>query len=179
MINLEKQHQDASLIMSTQPSSTTQEKAAILQRLRTISQVMDNALPIPGTSYRVGIDPFLGLLPGAGDVAGTVVSAYIVLEAARFGLPRATLTRMLVNLLLDAVLGALPFVGDFFDATWKANSRNLALLEAHVRSGRSQRAADRGFLVLLVIVLILIVVGVAALTALLISLVVRLIQAGS
>lgn len=96
-------------------------------------------------------------------MAGAALSAYIILEAARFGLPRSTLTRMVLNLALDSLLGALPFVGDLFDATWKANSRNLALLEAHAAKPQTQRSADRGFLVLLAISLVLIVIGVAAL----------------
>ncbi|MBD2022131.1 DUF4112 domain-containing protein [Leptolyngbya sp. FACHB-36] len=158
------------------PQSQPVSRDAALQRLRTISHVMDNAIPIPGTTYRVGIDPLLGLLPGAGDVAGSALSAYIILEAARFGLPRSTLTRMLVNLVLDSVFGSLPIIGDFFDATWKANSRNLALLEAHVAHPRPQQRADRAFLVVLVIALVAIVLGVATVATLLVSLIWRAIN---
>ncbi|HEY9908358.1 MAG TPA: DUF4112 domain-containing protein, partial [Thermosynechococcaceae cyanobacterium] len=139
------------------------------QRLRTLTHVLDKSISIPGTRHRIGIDPLLGLLPGGGDVAGAVLSAYIVLSAAQFGLPKETLVRMLSNLLLDMVLGALPFLGDFFDATWKANSRNLDLLEAHVKNPRPQKAADRTFLVFLVIALALIVIGTGAIAVFLVS----------
>jgi hypothetical protein len=142
--------------MNTRPRSTSDPT---LQRLRNLTHVLDNAIAIPGTRIRVGLDPLLGLLPGGGDVAGAVLSAYIVLEAARFGLPKETLMRMLTNLLLDMVLGSFPMLGDLFDAGWKANSRNLDLLEAHVRNPKPQRASDRVFLIFLVAALALIVVG--------------------
>lgn len=141
-----------------------------LQRVRLLTRLLDNAIPIPGTDYRIGLDPLLGLLPASGDTIGAILSAYIVLEAARFGLPRETLTRMVLNFLLDSVLGSLPFLGDIFDATWKSNSRNLALLEAHVNSPQPSRRADRWFIVLLVIVLAAIVIGATALTVLILSL---------
>lgn len=100
-----------------------------LARLRRTSRLLDSAVTVPGTSYRIGLDPIVGLLPGVGDVPTTVVSAYIVVEAARLGVPRATLARMVANLGIDAVVGSVPLVGDVFDAVWKANDRNVALLE--------------------------------------------------
>lgn len=147
------------------------EKA--LQRVRAVGRLLDNALPIPGTSYRVGIDPILGLLPGGGDIVGFALSAYIVLEALRFGLPRETILRMGSNLLMDSVVGSVPVLGDIFDVTWKANSRNLALLEAHIANPHPQRAADRWFVAIVVIALILL--GIGIITA--IVLLVRLLQA--
>ena len=157
-------------------TSKTNAKASALQRVRTLTHLLDNAITIPGTSYRIGLDPLLGLLPGAGDIAGSVLSAYIILEAARFGLPRETLVRMLINLASDAALGSLPIVGDVFDATWKANSRNLALLEAHVNAPEPRKSANRGFLVLIVIGLVLIVVGVATLAVLVVNLLLKVIN---
>lgn len=160
--------------MSTSPKVRTSESA--LQRIRILSRLLDNAIPIPGTRYRIGLDPLLGLLPGAGDIAGTVLSAYIVLEAARFGLPRETLTQMVGNIVLESVVGAFPVVGDIFDATWKSNSRNLALLEAHLGNPEPQRRADRPFIALLIVALILFVIGVAALAVMLVGLLLRLVQ---
>lgn len=142
-------------------------KPAALQRIRTVSRLLDNAIPIPGTRFRLGLDPILGLLPGAGDFIGAALSAYIVIEAARFGLPRQVLVQMVTNLVLDSVGGSLPVVGDVFDATWKANSRNLALLESHVATPSPQKAANRGFVVLIIVVLVLLLVGTAVGAALL------------
>jgi hypothetical protein len=151
------------------PTKTRTQDEATLQRLRNISHVLDNVITIPGTRLRIGIDPILGLLFGGGDLAGSVMSAYIVMEAARYGVPRSTLVRMLTNLLLDAVVGTVPILGDFFDATWKANSRNLALLEAHAANPTQQANADRGFVVLTIVLLVLIVIGSVTVTFLLTS----------
>lgn len=103
----------------------------------------------------------LGLLPGVGDVAALVASLYVVLEAARLGLPRATLARMVVNVGVDALVGAVPLVGDAFDAVWKANDRNVELLEARL-SDPEQGHRDRRFLLGTVLALVVAAVAVAA-----------------
>ena len=144
-----------------------------LRRVRTVSRLLDNAIPIPGTRFRLGLDPILGLLPGAGDFVGAALSVYIVIEAARFGLPRKTLVQMVTNLVLDSVGGSVPILGDVFDATWKANSRNLALLEAHVATPEPAKAADRRFVVFIVLALLLLLIGIGVVATLFISWVVR------
>ncbi len=126
--------------------SNSDDRLVQLQRL---SHLLDNAIAIPGTDYRVGLDPFLGLLPGAGDVAGTALSAYIVIQATRWKLPAATLLRMLGNVCMDWLVGTLPILGDLFDVGWKSNARNVALLEDHLAAPRASQAADR-WVVLLV-----------------------------
>ena len=100
-----------------------------LARLDRLTRWLDDGLQVPGTSWRVGWDPVLGLIPGAGDAVGLVLSSFIVLEAARLGAPGASLARMVMNLGIDAVAGAVPLAGDLFDAGWKANRRNLRLLQ--------------------------------------------------
>lgn len=139
-------------------------KTAKLRRVRRLSYILDNAIPIPGTSYRIGIDPLLGLLPGGGDILGSAFSAYIVLEAALLGLPRETLVRMVLNIVLETLAGTVPVVGDFFDATWKANVKNIALLEAHLDSPRQSQKADWWFIILLLGGLMLFVMAIAALS---------------
>ncbi|MBC7970349.1 MAG: DUF4112 domain-containing protein [Verrucomicrobia bacterium] len=144
-------------------------KHSTLQRLRTVTHLLDNAIAIPGTRFRVGLDPILGLLPGAGDFLGAALSVYIVIEAARFGLPQKTLTQMVSNLVLDSIGGSLPILGDVFDTTWKANSRNLALLEAHIVAPEPTKAADRRFVVLVIVALALLLIGIAIVATLLIT----------
>lgn len=113
-----------------------------LTRARTIARVLDDLIPIPGTSWRVGIDPLLGLIPGAGDWVAWSVGLHLIWAAWRTGAGARLLLRMSGNLLVDAVLGAVPLAGDLFDAAWKANNRNLALLEAHARDPeRTARAS--------------------------------------
>jgi hypothetical protein len=136
-----------------------------IQRLRRLSYVLDNAIAIPGTRYRVGLDPILGLLPGAGDFVGAGLSAYIVLEAARLGIPRSLMVQMVTNILFETVAGSVPVVGDLVDVTWKANAKNIALLEEHLEIPRPrQRRVDWLFLALLLGVLLLIVMAVAAIS---------------
>lgn len=114
-----------------------------LRRARAVAHLLDDLIPIPGTGWRVGIDPLLGLIPGVGDWVGWAASLHLVVAGARAGADPATLVRMAGNLVLDAVVGVVPVAGDLFDARWKANSRNLRLLERlladPVRLRRSSR----------------------------------------
>ena len=135
-----------------------------VHRLRRISQLLDNAIPIPGTGYRIGIDPILGLLPGGGDTLGGLLSAYIVVEAARMGLPRKVIWQMVGNIVFDGVVGIVPVLGDFLDIGWKANVRNIALLEKYLHLTTRDRPGDKLFLIGLIILLTTIVIGFAVLT---------------
>jgi hypothetical protein len=127
--------------------------------------LLDNAIPIPGTNWKIGLDPIIGLIPGVGDVAGAVLSGYIVLEAVRAEVPSFTLARMLVNVGVDTLLGAVPALGDVFDAAWKSNTMNVALLERHLAATGSAPPKRRnviGVMTLALIALVLIVgAGVA------------------
>ena len=123
-----------------------QKLSADLERL---ANWMDGVFRVPGLGVRFGLDALLGLFPGAGDVATTVVSLYIFTAAQRFGVPRVTLLRMALNIVIDLILGAVPFVGDLFDVYWKANQRNVDLLRRHVGAtpptARKLRTSDRLF----------------------------------
>ena len=133
-------------------------------RVQRLTQFLDNAIVIPGTSYRVGIDPLLGLFPGVGDYLGAFFSGYIVLEAARIGASRATILRMIINVIVDTISGLIPGVGDIFDIFWKANSKNMKLLQKQLDSGERREKADWLFLGLLAFGLIVIVIGAASLS---------------
>lgn len=104
-----------------------------LRRLERLANLLDSAIVIPGTGFRIGIDPILGLFPGGGDVVGAALSGYIVYESWRLGVPAAGLLRMVANVIADTALGAVPLAGDLFDAYWKANLRNIAILRAHLQ----------------------------------------------
>lgn len=120
-----------------QDASPRAQRAAV-ERARTVSTLLDEAIPVPGTDYRIGLDPILGILPGAGDLVSSAISLYLVLEGINVGVPRSTLVRMLANIAVDAIIGSIPVIGVLFDAVWKANKRNLALLEAHVDGEASE-----------------------------------------
>jgi hypothetical protein len=105
------------------------EKLQKLKRLKTLSKLLDNAIPIPGTKYKIGLDPIIGLFPAVGDYATLIVSGYIVFEAAKLGAKQDTLTKMAMNIFIDSLVGSVPVAGDLFDVAWKANQMNLDLLE--------------------------------------------------
>ncbi|MCD8488664.1 MAG: DUF4112 domain-containing protein [Desertifilum sp.] len=149
----------------------------ILKRLRRISRVLDNAVGIPGTRYRVGIDPLLGLLPGGGDVVGSALSGYILYEASRLGVPRETLGRMAFNIIVDTLIGTVPAFGDLFDVAWKANAMNLELLESHLEAPKVSAKADKWFVVLLLVGIAIVVFAAGAFTLWLLQLVWRLLSA--
>jgi Domain of unknown function (DUF4112) len=109
------------------------------EHLRRIAWWLDAAFRIPGTQQRVGLDAILGLIPGVGDTIGAVLSTYIIVEAARRGASVWTVMRMLGNVAVETVVGAVPLLGDVFDAVFKANMRNLALLGSTLERGAPAR----------------------------------------
>jgi hypothetical protein len=133
-----------------------------LEGLKTLTKLLDSAFQIPGTRYRFGLDALIGIVPGIGDAIGAVFSAFIVFQAARMGASKATLARMMGNVALDTIVGEIPLLGDLFDAGWKANTRNLALLESHLQQPASTRRASRRVLLLLGAGLLLLLAGVIA-----------------
>lgn len=134
-----------------------------LARARALTRLLDSAARVPGTSFRFGLDPVLGLIPGLGDVAGAALSGYVVILASRLGAPKSVLVRMLGNVAIDTVVGAVPVVGDLFDAGWKSNTRNLALLEQHVGLPTTERSASRAIVWLTVAALAVLALGAVAL----------------
>ena len=130
------------------------------ERLKQLAWLLDSSIPIPGTRFTIGVEALLGLVPVLGDFIGVVLSSYILKEAARLGAPRVVLVRMASNVLVEGLVGIVPIAGDVFDAAWKANQRNVRLLNAWLehpqRTARSSStfaailiAAVAGFLVLL------------------------------
>ena len=115
--------------------------------LRRIAYFMDESIRLPG-GFRIGWDAIIGLIPGVGDAIGTLVSSYLVLSAARLGVGKAVLLRMIGNVGLELLVGTIPIVGDIFDGLFKANTRNLSLLGRHAASPRANRRYSMLWLVL-------------------------------
>jgi Domain of unknown function (DUF4112) len=105
---------------------------AALRRVEQLAYWLDDRYRLPGTRFRIGLDGIVGLIPGVGDAVTNVLTAYIVYEAWRLGVPTATLVRMLANLGIDTVVGVVPVLGDLLDIGFKANRRNLRLLHRHL-----------------------------------------------
>ncbi|RBP30658.1 uncharacterized protein DUF4112 [Marinobacter pelagius] len=116
--------------MKQQPSEA--QKRATLLRLEKFSRFTDSSIGIPFTRFKIGAEAIIGLLPGVGDMAGLVLSAYVLVEAQRVGVSRAVKLRMLRNMGIDFLGGLLPVVGDAFDAIYKANTRNTLLLKRYL-----------------------------------------------
>ncbi|MFN6463974.1 MAG: DUF4112 domain-containing protein [Nostoc sp. DedVER02] len=146
-------------------------KAPTLKRLRQLSRLLDNIITIPGTKIGFGVDPILGLIPIGGDFLGVMFSSYIILEAARLGVSRATLAKMVFNVILDGLVGTVPVLGDFFDFAWKANTNNIKLLEEYLKFPSEQKSADRWFIIALLLGLLLISIVLVALPVILIRMV--------
>lgn len=112
------------------------EEEIALQRVARLAYWLDDRFRIPGTRRRIGVDGLLGLIPGIGDTATALIASYIVLEAARLGVPKNMLARMLANVGIDYVIGLVPLVGDLADLAWKANRRNARMLRDHLMERR-------------------------------------------
>ena len=109
----------------------TERVLAAERRIGAVAHLLDDIVRVPGTSTRVGLDPIIGLVPFLGDLVSGIISAWIVIEAARFRLPTIVLIRMILNAGLDFTIGLVPFLGDLFDLAYKANTRNLELFHRH------------------------------------------------
>jgi hypothetical protein len=116
---------------------------ATRERLRQLAWLLDSSIPIPGTRFSVGLDALIGLLPFLGDLVGVLLSTYILGEAARLGAPKSVLMRMSFNVGLEGLVGIVPLAGDAFDAVFKANQRNVRLLEAWLEEPRRTARSSR------------------------------------
>jgi hypothetical protein len=150
---------------------TSDKELDHLALVRGLAKVLDTAFVIPGTRIRVGLDSILGLLPVVGDAIGMALGGYIVLVAARLGVPKPVLARMLLNLGTDAVVGAVPVVGDVFDIAWKAHAKNAALLEQSLAKPKEARRSSVKLLLGIGLGLVALVAGTVVLTMWLVRLV--------
>src|SRR5688572_21245158 len=142
--------------------------SATLDRLTTLARVMDDAVRVPGTNVRVGLDALIGLVPGVGDLAGGLTTAYTIVAGERMGAPRSVLVRMVFNVLVDTVVGSIPLLGDLFDIGYKANRRNVQLLEAFAAAPQKTQRASRAFVAFLLVLVAMIVISGLAFTFLIV-----------
>jgi hypothetical protein len=119
------------------------------ENLDLLAHLLDDWFRIPGTSIRFGLDGIIGLVPWLGDVLAGLASCILIVAAWFRGVPYVTLTRMIVNLGFDIVIGSIPLLGDMFDIAWKANRRNYALMTRHLQQPRRHTWKDWVFLLIL------------------------------
>ncbi|MBA2700782.1 MAG: DUF4112 domain-containing protein [Chloroflexi bacterium] len=135
-------------------ASRSERFRAVEGRLGRVSKVLDELVTVPGTQVRVGLDPVIGLIPIVGDLVGAAFGAWLILEAARFRVPTIVLARMVVNLLLDLGIGAIPVIGDVYDVAMRSNSRNLNLFRRHALEPDASVKGQRAFFAGLALALI-------------------------
>jgi len=130
-----------------------------LRRYSLIVNVLDQLFRVPGTRWRFGLDAIIGLIPGAGDIATATVGAYGLVVAFQCGVPASLQIRMLLNLLVDAAVGAIPLAGDLFDFVFKANVRNERLMLAWLEQPRRTQRSSSLLLAGLLLTLLALVIG--------------------
>ena len=124
------------------PPEQKETRARLEPLFKWIALIMDEFMRLPGTKFRVGLDPIVGLIPGIGDTASAIVSAMTLLYAARCGLPKILLARMSFNVLINEFVGIIPGLGDAFSFWFKSNARNYELLQQHLYAPRQPRTSD-------------------------------------
>ena len=122
--------------------------------LRHFSRLLDSAYELPGTSYRIGLDPIVGLVPGIGDLVSPLFTIVLLWHSHDVNIPRVVQLRMLFNVAIDTFIGMVPIAGDLFDFAWKANEMNMVLLERHALEERPPSAGDWLFVGALVVLLL-------------------------
>jgi hypothetical protein len=137
---------------SARPTRLDPPKNRRLDRMRFLSRLLDNSIVLPG-GYRIGLDPLIGLVPAVGDFFAATLSVWLIYDAARLGVSKKLLARMGLNVLVETGLGAVPVVGDVFDAVWKANARNMLLVETEYNPGMRPRSF-RGIAITMALVLV-------------------------
>jgi hypothetical protein len=151
-----------------QTPEPSRQMVKIEDSLERLSWLMDDLIRIPGINWRFGLDALVGLIPGFGDTVTSLVSFYILASAVRYRVPKITLLRMGLNIGIDYLVGSFPFVGDLFDAWWKSNQMNVALLSRRATvsatEARKGKLSDWLFVALMIFVLAGLAIGSAALS---------------
>ena len=127
-----------------------------LKALKHVARLLDSAFVVPGTEMRIGLDPLLGLVPGLGDLASPLFAIALLWQSRDLGIPRVVQLRMIFNVAIDALVGLLPVAGDLFDFAWKANNKNIALLERYAYEQRRPSAGDWLFVIGAIVLLVII-----------------------
>ena len=149
------------------PPEEKRKRESIEPLFKWLALFMDELIRVPGTKFKIGLDPLIGLLPGFGDTGSALVSAFALIQAARLGVPKILLARMSLNILINEFIGIIPVVGDAFSFWFKSNVRNYDLLRRHASTRRPGSWRDWAFVLGLLAAIfglvILVVVGAATL----------------
>jgi hypothetical protein len=149
------------------PPEEKRKRDSLEPLFKWLALIMDDFLRVPGTKFRFGLDPLIGLLPGLGDTASALVSAFALIQAARLGVPKILLARMSLNILINEIVGIVPVAGDAFSFWFKSNARNYQLIRTHTAAPGLSRRSD-WFFVIAVLAVLFAVVGCGLLVSFLV-----------
>ena len=138
--------------------SLTRGQEQRLVALRRLSELLDSAFVVPGTNYRIGLDPLIGLLPMIGDMASPLFTMALLWQSYDLGIPKVVQLRMIFNAGVDALVGSIPVIGDLFDFGWKSNQRNMVLLDRHAYEERHATVSDWAFVTVMIVLLVAVAV---------------------
>src|SRR3954452_11260046 len=144
------------------PREEQGKRKALEPLFKWIAFVMDEIVRVPGTRFRFGLDPLIGLIPGIGDTSSALVSAFALIQAVRLGVPKILISRMALNVLVNEIIGIVPVVGDAFSFWFKSNARNYDIIKNHRLGASPPRRSDWLFVIgILVVVFLIVCVGIA------------------
>lgn len=135
------------------PPEEKRRRAGLEPLFKWLALIMDEFIRVPGTKFKFGLDPLLGLLPGLGDTGSALVSAFALIQAARLGVPKIVLARMSLNILINELIGIVPVVGDAFSFWFKSNARNYQIVKDHIAAPGAARRSDWIFVIVVLVVL--------------------------
>jgi hypothetical protein len=156
------------------PPEEKRKRQGLEPLFKWLAYIMDEVVRVPGTQFRFGLDPLIGLIPGIGDSSSALVSAFALVQAVRVGVPRVLLMRMALNILVNEIVGVVPVVGDAFSFWFKSNARNYEIIKTHRLGSSAPRKSDWLFVIGVLLVLVAVVVVGIALSFLLLGAIVRL-----
>jgi hypothetical protein len=157
------------------PPEEKRKRQGIEPVFKWIAFIMDEVIRVPGTQFRFGLDPLIGLIPGIGDTSSALVSGFALIQAVRLGVPKVLLMRMALNILVNEVIGVVPVVGDAFSFWFKSNARNYEIIKTHRLGPSAARKSDWLFVIGILLLLIVIVVVGIAISFLILGAIVRLV----
>lgn len=135
------------------PPEKKRKREGLEPLFRWLALIMDEFIRVPGTKFRFGLDPLIGLVPGLGDTGSALVSAFALIQAARLGVPKILLVRMSLNILINELVGIVPVAGDAFSFWFKSNARNYQIIKAHTAAPGTSRRSDWIFVVAVLVTL--------------------------
>jgi hypothetical protein len=144
------------------PPEEKGKRKALEPIFKWLAYIMDEVVRVPGTQFRFGLDPLLGLIPGIGDTSSALVSAFALIQAVRIGVPRVLIMRMALNVFVNELIGVVPVVGDAFSFWFKSNARNYEIIKHHRLGTNAPKRSDWLFVIgILLLLFVIVCVGIA------------------